>query len=110
MVAYNGQQFAVELANATKKSKDKLEFLKPTNSNFPYFTSLVEQYSRLIDPDTEFLGRLDGIEKDVIARAEQRLKWNKYQQEELKYRSKTGETVEKDLEDDGIDWHDFIVV
>ena len=41
---------------------------------------------------------------------DQKYQWEKYQKQKQKYEEKLGKPDEIEIEDDGIDWHDFIVV
>ena len=45
-VARNGRQFMTNLINREMKNY-QFDFLKPQHSNFPYFTKLVEQYTKV---------------------------------------------------------------
>jgi splicing factor 3A subunit 1 len=45
-VARNGQVFLTQLMNREARNF-QFDFLKPQNSNFPYFTKLVEEYTKV---------------------------------------------------------------
>jgi splicing factor 3A subunit 1 len=45
-VARNGRQFLTQLMNREVRNY-QFDFLKPQHSNFPYFTKLVEQYTKV---------------------------------------------------------------
>lgn len=45
-VARNGRQFLTQLMNREVRNF-QFDFLKPQHSNFPYFTKLVEQYTKV---------------------------------------------------------------
>mmetsp|Transcript_7863 Transcript_7863/g.13179 ORF Transcript_7863/g.13179 Transcript_7863/m.13179 type:complete len:233 (+) Transcript_7863:483-1181(+) len=140
-VALNGQQFLQELTQKMSKAWSSMqnpragqfEFLKPTHPHFKYFTSLVEQYTRLQhNPvNQEYQEVEDKImslttEQRVLKYAESRdnilkagvqlFQWEKYsaEQRQLAHRMRQAGLEPKGeqeaFEDEGIDWHDFVVV
>lgn len=47
-MAQNGQNFLISLTEREKKNP-YFQFLKPTHNLFPYFTSLIDSYSRILN-------------------------------------------------------------
>jgi len=53
-IARNGSM----LGKINHKNPDNLEFLKPTNRNFGYFTNILDSYSKVLVPKHELLQKL----------------------------------------------------
>lgn len=95
--------------------RSEFDFLKPTHKHFNYFTTLVDQYSKIINESYSeklvklnlFLDPSKGL-TNIIKNAEDRMKWMKYQTESKKFLDDKDKPQQE--EDDGIDWHDFILV
>ena len=88
----------------------QFDFLKPQHSNFPYFTKLVEQYTKVIlpskDVDTE-LARNSGFD-EVLKDVKYRVAWEKHQKA---IKDRADEESEKErIAYAQIEWHDFVVV
>ena len=88
----------------------QFDFLKPQHSNFPYFTKLVEQYTRVIlpppDVDVE-LSKSSGFDK-VMDDVKYRVAWEKHQKA---IKDRANEESERErVAYAQIDWHDFVVV
>ena len=109
-VAKNGKAFLQTLIQ--KEQKNYLfDFLRPQHGHFQYFTKLVEQYSKILLPETKMLEKLKlevSKPETILEKVNYRVEWDKYQ-----------ERVKKKEEDDRereriafaqIDWHDFVVV
>eukprot|EP00965_Chrysotila_dentata_P184373 6086768-Pleurochrysis_carterae.AAC.2 len=109
-VARNGRSFLTGIANREAKNP-QFDFLKPTHYLFPFFTSMVDAYSKCLAPAEELRSRLSKDAADpmrVLRRVQQygahyskseRDKASKQSQEEAERRANLL-----------IDWHDFVVV
>jgi splicing factor 3A subunit 1 len=64
-VARNGQKFLQGLTER-ESLNPAFNFLKPTHGLFGYFTTLVEQYSRLLMPRNELLQRYQAFADDRL--------------------------------------------
>lgn len=109
-VARNGPQFHAGLMNREAKNA-QFEFLKHTHPLNPYFSALVETYSRCLLPSRDIVHRLRtkySRPRDVLSTAIERVRW---QQQEDSKRRKEEEDAEKERHAmASIDWHDFVVV
>ncbi|KAK3603715.1 hypothetical protein CHS0354_023328 [Potamilus streckersoni] len=109
-VARNGRQFLTNLMNREQKNY-QFDFLRPQHSLFNYFTKLVEQYTKILIPPKDLLGKLRKECENysvVLDQVKYRVDWAKYQ-ESLK--RKEEEAVERErVAYAQIDWHDFVVV
>jgi splicing factor 3A subunit 1 len=108
-VARNGRQFLTSLMNKEIRNF-QFDFLKPQHSNFPYFTKLVEQYTKVIlppqDVDVE-LSKSSGFDK-VMGDVKYRVAWEKHQKA---IKDRANEESERErVAYAQIDWHDFVVV
>ncbi|KAH0488865.1 MAG: hypothetical protein KVP17_004321 [Porospora cf. gigantea B] len=120
-VARNGQRLLVGLTQR-EKSNPQFDFLKPSHSLFPYFTSLVESYARCLMPDKSLLEKIKAnytqtLENDEIRRTafhrtldrcHNRYRWT--DQEDRKRKKEETRREEERAQLSGVDWHDFSVV
>lgn len=89
-VARNGRPFLTNLMN--KESRNPIfDFLKPQHSHFPYFTKLVDQYTKILLPPKDLLDKMRkeianpfSIMKNVAYRVE----WERAAQEKKLERTK----------------------
>ena len=75
----------------SRQNPGQFDFLKPTHPFFQYFTDLVDQYSKILNPKEDKVEKyceFASCRDSVLKVGEQRFKWEKYQQEELKYQQK----------------------
>jgi hypothetical protein len=109
-VATNGHKFLIALTER-EKNNPQFEFLKPTHSMFPYFTSLIDSYSRIMDFNDKDLEQLLSFiaDKKAILRScgeifeyEAETQHNKRKKEELEEEERAQRAM--------IDWNDFVVV
>lgn len=109
-VARNGRQFLTNLMNREQRNY-QFDFLRPQHSLFNYFTKLVEQYTKILIPPKDLLGKLKKESDDyheVLGHAKYRVEWAKFQEREKR---KEEEAVERErIAYASIDWHDFVVV
>lgn len=109
-VARNGTQFQSTLARAESRNF-QYDFLRPTHTLYPLFTSLVEQYKRVITPSPQVLAKIEsGIKAPyaIINKARVRAEWTTRQELQTQ---KAAEEAKKEREAYAqIDWHDFVVV
>jgi splicing factor 3A subunit 1 len=109
-VARNGRQFLTTLMKMEARNY-QFDFLRPQHSLFNYFTKLVEQYTKILIPPKDLLGKLKKeaeTSKEVMDVVKYRMEWIKHQERERKR-----EEEEKEKERVAyaqIDWHDFVVV
>jgi len=109
-VARNGRQFLTSLMKVEARNY-QFDFLRPQHSLFNYFTKLVEQYTKILIPPKDLLGKLRK-EADshhmVLEQVKYRMEWAKHQERE---RKREEEEKEKErVSYAQIDWHDFVVV
>lgn len=109
-VAANGKRFLIALTER-EKNNPQFDFLKPTHSMFPYFTSLIDSYSRILEfSENEVKELLTYVsDKKSILRScselfeyEAETQYNKRRKEELDEEERTQRAM--------IDWNDFVVV
>jgi len=109
-VARNGRQFLTNLMKVEARNY-QFDFLRPQHSLFNYFTKLVEQYTKILIPPKDLLGKLRK-EADshnmILDQVKYRMEWAKHQERE---RKREEEEKEKErVSYAQIDWHDFVVV
>ncbi|KAI6226361.1 hypothetical protein M3Y99_00537200 [Aphelenchoides fujianensis] len=108
-VARNGRSFMTNLMQREHRNH-QFDFLKPAHSNFPYFTKLVEQYTKVLIPShtvVEELARSLNYEL-VLGDVRYRVAWERHQRAS---RERETRAVEQErLAYNAIDWHDFVVV
>jgi len=109
-VARNGRQFLTNLMKIEARNY-QFDFLRPQHSLFNYFTKLVEQYTKILIPPKDLLGKLrkEASSHNVILdQVKHRMEWAKQQERE---RKREEEEKEKErVSYAQIDWHDFVVV
>lgn len=109
-VARNGRQFLTNLMNREQRNY-QFDFLRPQHSLFNYFTKLVEQYTKVLIPPKDLLGKLKKESEEyesVLEQVKYRVDWAKYQEMQ---RRKEEEAAERErVAYTQIDWHDFVVV
>ena len=109
-VARNGRAFMTGLSQRESRNY-QFDFLRPNHSLFPYFTKLVEQYSKVLIPPKQIRDTLQVNANDktkLLDRVMQRSAWTTYQETE---RKRAEDEAEKEKEAfAAIDWHDFGVI
>lgn len=137
-VARNGRQFLTNLMNREQRNY-QFDFLRPQHSLFQYFTKLLEQYTKILIPPKDLMGRLksesiSGRESMnlVLDQVKYRANWQRHQEAQ---RRREEEKIEKErggcsfepvngeriflifnlfsafpVAYASIDWHDFVVV
>ncbi|KAI9021180.1 Pre-mRNA splicing factor PRP21 like protein-domain-containing protein [Hyaloraphidium curvatum] len=108
--ARNGRQFLTSLAQRESRNS-QFDFLRPNHSLFPYFTKMVEQYTKVLIPGKEQTAKLEDNSADVfkiMERVMTRVEWKLYDEE--RKRQKEEEEDAERLAFAEIDWHDFVVV
>lgn len=113
-VARNGRQFLTNLMNREQRNF-QFDFLRPQHSLFQYFTKLLEQYTKILIPPKDLLGKLKTESEEgqqsrsaILEAVKYRANWQKHQ-EAAKRREE--EKVERErVAYAQIDWHDFVVV
>ncbi|KAK3163501.1 hypothetical protein QOZ80_1AG0004520 [Eleusine coracana subsp. coracana] len=112
-VARQGKNFLMNLAQR-ESNNIQFHFIRPTHSMFPFFTSLTDAYSRVLNPEggvPALLKELREGSKDlttVLERCLNRLEWDR-SQEQAKQQAED-EIEQERLQMSMIDWHDFAVV
>jgi splicing factor 3A subunit 1 len=112
-VARQGKNFLMSLAQRESNNM-QFHFIRPTHSMFPFFTSLTDAYSRVLNPEEgvpALLKELREGSKDlttVLERCLNRLEWDQ-SQEQAKQQAED-EIEQERLQMSMIDWHDFAVV
>jgi len=109
-VARNGRQFLTSLMKIEARNY-QFDFLRPQHSLFNYFTKLVEQYTKILIPPKDLLGKLRKEAEShhaILDQVKYRMEWAKHQERE---RKREEEEKEKErVSYAQIDWHDFVVV
>ncbi|KAG0199322.1 hypothetical protein BGX28_007373 [Mortierella sp. GBA30] len=109
-VARNGRQFMVSLAQREARNY-QFDFLRPNHSLFPYFSKLVDQYTKILVPGPGMLEQIDSraankyAVQDIVMK---RVEYTAYQQE-LRKKKDEKEDAERQAFL-SINWQDFVVV
>lgn len=89
-VARNGRQFLTNLMNREQRNY-QFDFLRPQHSLFQYFTKLLEQYTKILIPPKDLMGRLKlegsvGRESAnmVLEQVKYRANWQRHQEAQRK--------------------------
>lgn len=98
-VARNGRQFLTNLMNREQRNY-QFDFLRPQHSLFQYFTKLLEQYTKILIPPKDLMGRLknesiSGRESMnlVLDQVKYRANWQRHQEAQ---RRREEEKIEKE--------------
>ncbi|EDV42309.1 uncharacterized protein Dana_GF17916 [Drosophila ananassae] len=113
-VARNGRQFLTNLMSREQRNF-QFDFLRPQHSLFQYFTKLLEQYTKVLIPPKDLLGKLRvesapgrSSMNHVLEQVKYRANWQRHQEAQ---RRREEEKVERErVAYAQIDWHDFVVV
>nr|XP_019703114.1 probable splicing factor 3A subunit 1 [Elaeis guineensis] len=110
LVARKGKDFLSSLS-LRGPNKPQFHFLRPTHSMFPFFTALIDAYSKVLMPPKGVREKLWSSARDmtaVLERCLHRLEWEHSQEQA---RQKADYEIEQErLQMAMIDWQDFIVV
>ncbi|KAK9375157.1 Pre-mRNA splicing factor PRP21 like protein-domain-containing protein [Lipomyces chichibuensis] len=108
--AKNGKSFSNMLSQREERNY-QFDFLRPNHSFYPYFTKLVEQYRKVLNPTSSLSDIwIQNLKNKfhVLEKARQRADWQKHQEVETQ---KAAEEAEAErIAYAQIDWHDFVVV
>jgi splicing factor 3A subunit 1 len=107
--AANGREFLGGLALREQRNP-QFDFLKPTHMLFSYFTSLVDDYAKVLQPSGEQIERVI-LKKDrmkALESAVHRWEWNRSEEERKTKESKYADEERSAFQ--SIDWFDFTVV
>ena len=93
----------------------QFDFLRPQHSLFQYFTKLLEQYTKVLIPPKDLLGKLRSESMEgrasmtkVLDQVKYRANWQRHQEAQ---RRREEEKIERErVAYAQIDWHDFVVV
>ncbi|EDW85171.2 uncharacterized protein Dwil_GK12756 [Drosophila willistoni] len=113
-VARNGRQFLTNLMSREQRNF-QFDFLRPQHSLFQYFTKLLEQYTKVLIPPKDLLGKLRtesapgrSSMNQVLDQVKYRANWQRHQEAQ---RRREEEKIERErVAYAQIDWHDFVVV
>ncbi|XP_017111447.1 splicing factor 3A subunit 1 [Drosophila elegans] len=113
-VARNGRQFLTNLMSREQRNF-QFDFLRPQHSLFQYFTKLLEQYTKVLIPPKDLLGKLRAESAPgrssmnlVLDHVKYRANWQRHQEAQ---RRREEEKIERErVAYAQIDWHDFVVV
>ncbi|XP_064554398.1 splicing factor 3A subunit 1 [Drosophila montana] len=113
-VARNGRQFLTNLMSREQRNF-QFDFLRPQHSLFQYFTKLLEQYTKVLIPPKDLLGKLRTESAPgrasmllVLDQVKYRANWQRHQEAQ---RRREEEKIERErVAYAQIDWHDFVVV
>ncbi len=109
-VARNGRQFLTNLMQKEQRNY-QFDFLRPQHSLFQYFTKLLEQYTKVLIPPKELVGKLKRESEDeklVLDQIDYRVRWVKAQ--EAKKRREEEAAERERVSYAQVDWHNFVVV
>ncbi|KAF9977078.1 SF3a splicing factor complex subunit [Actinomortierella ambigua] len=109
-VARNGRQFMTSLAQRESRNF-QFDFLKPNHSLFTFFTTLVDQYTKVLVPSNTMMEQIEMRAKDKYAVQDmvmRRVEYTAYQQELKKKRDEKEDAERAAFL--SIDWQDFVVV
>ncbi|KAH9053850.1 Pre-mRNA splicing factor PRP21 like protein-domain-containing protein [Lactarius vividus] len=110
--ARQGHSFLAALS--VKEGRNyQFDFLKPTHSLFGYFNRLIEQYTKVLMPTPETLGKLKdrseaGAKWKMLTEAQSHAKWERTRREQEKKREDEREAERVAFAE--IDWHDYAIV
>ncbi|XP_074593531.1 splicing factor 3a subunit 1 [Brevipalpus obovatus] len=109
-VAIHGRSFLTNLMRREERNY-QFDFLRPQHGLFGYFTQLIEQYTKILQPPktlvSDLLKELETPSK-LMEKVRHRLEWTKIQEAE---KQREQEEAEKErMQYASIDWHDFVVV
>ncbi|KAH7877687.1 Pre-mRNA splicing factor PRP21 like protein-domain-containing protein [Lentinula edodes] len=110
--ARRGRNFLAALS-AREGRNYQFDFLRPNHSLFGYFNRLVDQYTKIINPDKETLeilkSRVDeGARSKTLDLARKHAKWERRKREKEKRRQDDQEAERIAFAE--IDWHDYAIV
>ncbi|KAJ3188838.1 splicing factor 3a, subunit 1 [Gaertneriomyces sp. JEL0708] len=109
-VARNGRDWMIHLSQREKRNY-QFDFLRSSHSLFPYFTRLVEMYSKVLIPSAELRGSLDDLvhnRSKIMGRIQGRVDYQQFQEETKKKAEEEAEAERVAYA--SIDWHDFVIV
>jgi len=110
MTAANGKAFLTQLS-AREAQNSLFDFLKPSHALFGYFTTLVDQYHRILHPPAELLARVAAdaaTTEHLLLRSLHRLEVTRRDEEKKRAAAADGSGGASSAVH--IDWHDFVVV
>ncbi|CAA7267643.1 unnamed protein product [Cyclocybe aegerita] len=110
--ARRGRNFLANLS-AREGRNYQFDFLRPTHSLFGYFNRLVEQYTKVIQPNKETLEQLKERAKpaarwQTLEIGLKHAKWEKNKREKEQKRHDDQEAEKRAFAE--IDWHDYAIV
>ncbi|KAG5354162.1 hypothetical protein C0989_003675 [Termitomyces sp. Mn162] len=110
--ACRGRSFLANLSLREGRNY-QFDFLRPTHSLFGYFNRLVEQYTKILQPNKEVLEQLKERTKEdarwkTLEVAQRHAKWEKNKREKDKKRQDDQEAERIAFAE--IDWHDYAIV
>ena len=79
----------------------QFDFLRPNHSLFPFFTKLVEQYSKIFNPPVDLKDRLMRIahdRHDTLERCVERSEWERLQWEQKKKKDEEAEAERRTID------------
>ncbi|KAH7107417.1 Pre-mRNA splicing factor PRP21 like protein-domain-containing protein [Auriculariales sp. MPI-PUGE-AT-0066] len=110
--ARRGRTFLAALSSREGRNY-QFDFLRPTHTLFGYFNRLVEQYTKVILPSKEMLGKLselatpDGKWK-ILSETREYSEYERLRRDREKKREDDLEAERKAFAE--IDWHDYVIV
>lgn len=128
--ARNGRQFINQLAQRESRNY-QFDFLRPSHSLFPYFTELVQQYTKVLAPPKDIKEKLkENVNNKyrILDRVKERVEWVAWTEAEKKKKEDEEEKERRKfltlsscfrtrvyshrriVAYASIDWHDFVVV
>lgn len=109
-VARNGTKFMTSLSQREHKNY-QFDFLRPSHNLYPYFTKLVEQYTRILVPPRDLFGGLETQASNRYKVLDEIMKKVEYEAYVMHQKEKARIAADEEkIAFATIDWHDFVVV
>eukprot|EP00051_Salpingoeca_urceolata_P010925 m.134236 g.134236 ORF g.134236 m.134236 type:complete len:661 (+) comp16912_c1_seq2:332-2314(+) len=109
-VAVNGRRFLTELSRKEDRNY-QFDFLKPHHGMFHTFTTLVEQYSKILRPKKPLLDKLKDLSLDphkLLPTVKKGADYQKHAEDERLKRVAAADAEREEIM--SINWHDFVIV
>jgi len=109
-VARNGQKFLIGLTEREKQNP-QFDFLKPNHQLFPFFTNLVDAYSKVTNPTKGDITKLQQFGNDKMAILNASGERFEYEHQTTQAKKKKEDLDEEErMQMAQIEWNDFVVV
>jgi len=106
--AVSGREFLRTLAQREHRNP-QFDFLKPTHMLFSYFTTLVDEYAKILQPTEDLMKKVDGYTNPAKTLEKCVHRWEWVRIEEERKKQAQAEADAERLAFQLVDWHDFVV-